>query len=305
PSQSFWSDIDVPAKVKQCPTAGKNIANAYVGNKFLDNVALGDVEYPIETMVVADGQHTSNGANDYDNIANKVADFANRHGNACIVGYLDGHVALTQDPDPWIRVCVDHLDGTSQYGITPNSPSLLAYVPTNYIVGSSATEHFGSNGQSIDINYMKGGDFGFAFTNPLNFQVPVHEISLQVRDAVDSGDPSYKSYPRMRLSGTSNPAMICWWVCLTSDNGGKEARQPGWHRFYLDLESPMAKTSANGPGNWFGSLQSPAWALDSTTKPVLITNALIFGTESNGPGHLYFNDFTVKAEGVRSKLLAN
>ncbi|HEX2949558.1 MAG TPA: DUF1559 domain-containing protein, partial [Armatimonadota bacterium] len=43
---SVWTEIDVPAKVLQCPTAGKTVSNAYCFNKFLGGYSVGEVNCP-------------------------------------------------------------------------------------------------------------------------------------------------------------------------------------------------------------------------------------------------------------------
>ncbi|HEX2949914.1 MAG TPA: DUF1559 domain-containing protein [Armatimonadota bacterium] len=97
---TFWTDIDVPAKVKQCPTAGKTVANAYVYSNFLAGKALGDIADPTHEMLVADGQHTASTAQPYDNIAYTKADLAMRHQNNIVVAFADGHAEL-RTTAPW------------------------------------------------------------------------------------------------------------------------------------------------------------------------------------------------------------
>ncbi|HEX2950830.1 MAG TPA: prepilin-type N-terminal cleavage/methylation domain-containing protein, partial [Armatimonadota bacterium] len=98
-SDSVWSDLDIPAKVLQCPTAGKNVANAYCYNNSLSGLSVGQFRDPTFTAVTVDGQHQSSGAQgDFDNIAYTLADISYRHNNMCIVGYVDGHVAAVPQP---------------------------------------------------------------------------------------------------------------------------------------------------------------------------------------------------------------
>lgn len=103
--QAFWSAVDVPAKVLICPTAGKNIANAYVYHSILSGISLGDITNPTDTFVVADGVSSSN-AGDVPNVAYDPTQFAHRHTNAIIAAYLDGHVEMGTPAvfGPWAKM---------------------------------------------------------------------------------------------------------------------------------------------------------------------------------------------------------
>ncbi|HEX2950195.1 MAG TPA: prepilin-type N-terminal cleavage/methylation domain-containing protein, partial [Armatimonadota bacterium] len=97
-SASVWSDLNVPAKVLQCPTAGKNVSNAYCFNNSLSGLAVGQFRDPTFTAVTVDGQHATTTAQPLPNIAYTLGDIAYRHNQMCIVGYVDGHVAAVSQP---------------------------------------------------------------------------------------------------------------------------------------------------------------------------------------------------------------
>lgn len=97
-STSIWTDVDVPAKVLQCPTAGKNVKNAYVYNNAISGLALGAFPDPTFTAVTLDGQNNTTGANQSPNVAYSIADISARHTGLSIVSYLDGHVASVSKP---------------------------------------------------------------------------------------------------------------------------------------------------------------------------------------------------------------
>lgn len=102
PSESsFWSSVNVPSKVLQCPTAGKKIANAYVYNHMLSGISLGEVDDPISEMLTADGHHeATNSPKTYDNVAYSESDFDMRHNNLVGVSFVDGHVEI-RSTLPW------------------------------------------------------------------------------------------------------------------------------------------------------------------------------------------------------------
>ncbi|HEX2950840.1 MAG TPA: prepilin-type N-terminal cleavage/methylation domain-containing protein, partial [Armatimonadota bacterium] len=95
-STSFWTSVDVPAKVKQCPTAGKTVANAYVYNSKLSGIAVGDVLSPVTMPLTADGQHqgVAGNADNVDNVAYTYDDVAFRHNKGSIMSFIDGHAEL-------------------------------------------------------------------------------------------------------------------------------------------------------------------------------------------------------------------
>lgn len=95
PAQTMWTDVDVPAKVLQCPTIGKTVSNAYVYSDLLAGEALGLFSDLSAEWMLADGQHAKTDAParvTYDNVGYTAADFAVRHGGNMLVAYADGHV---------------------------------------------------------------------------------------------------------------------------------------------------------------------------------------------------------------------
>ncbi|HEX2948740.1 MAG TPA: prepilin-type N-terminal cleavage/methylation domain-containing protein, partial [Armatimonadota bacterium] len=116
-SQTVWSDIAVPAKVLQCPTIGKNIANAYVYNNVLSQQALGEIEYPMDMLAIVDGQGDADSTADpvrYANIAYSSSNIALRHTGGAIVAYADGHVAYTKSPNLWLRMMYEDYEWGGQ-----------------------------------------------------------------------------------------------------------------------------------------------------------------------------------------------
>lgn len=125
-SSSVWSAIDVPAKVLKCPTAGKNVSNAYCYNNALSNKALGQFNDPTFVAVTVDGQHDVTTAQPLPNIAYKLSDTSFRHaGSLCMVGYVDGHVEAIKQPT-WKAIitptgCIQFIRNGMDFGKTqPN-----------------------------------------------------------------------------------------------------------------------------------------------------------------------------------------
>ncbi|HEX2948524.1 MAG TPA: prepilin-type N-terminal cleavage/methylation domain-containing protein, partial [Armatimonadota bacterium] len=58
-SATVWNDLGLPAKVLKCPTAGKNIDNAYCYNNILSGKALGQFRDATFTAAVMDGVSTT------------------------------------------------------------------------------------------------------------------------------------------------------------------------------------------------------------------------------------------------------
>ncbi len=98
-SQSVWGGLNLSSGVLICPTAGNKQANGYVFNDAWGGVSLGEIIDPLSAGLTADGNATPNGTgqNLSPNIAYSNKDFALRHSEKLIVGYADGHVALTKE----------------------------------------------------------------------------------------------------------------------------------------------------------------------------------------------------------------
>ncbi|HEX2949951.1 MAG TPA: LamG-like jellyroll fold domain-containing protein [Armatimonadota bacterium] len=109
----MWTSIDVPAKVKQCPTAGKTVANAYVYSNFLSGISIGEVFDPISELLTADGQGDA-GTNPttYANVAYSDKNFALRHQNKLVVSFADGHVE-TRTEATWKYTAVYWFDASA------------------------------------------------------------------------------------------------------------------------------------------------------------------------------------------------
>ena len=88
-ASAAWGVLNLPAKVLICPTKGKSVSNGYVYNGFADGLTLGEITDATQAVMFADGTDTNNIATD------SSLDLDARHGGKLIVGYLDGHVAMS------------------------------------------------------------------------------------------------------------------------------------------------------------------------------------------------------------------
>ncbi|MEI6519853.1 MAG: prepilin-type N-terminal cleavage/methylation domain-containing protein [bacterium] len=95
-STTVWQDIKVDVNILRCPTAGTKVTNGYVYTNGWAGKALGNISDPTLAIITGDGQHTATGTTDA-NIAYTASDFLQRHSNKYILGYADGHVAITSD----------------------------------------------------------------------------------------------------------------------------------------------------------------------------------------------------------------
>ena len=91
-----WKVCALSGQVLQCPTAGVNVANAYVYNSTFAGMPMGNILTPDQDVLVADGQHTGGTgiATTYDNVAYTATDFSVRHAGKLIAAFLDGHVMM-------------------------------------------------------------------------------------------------------------------------------------------------------------------------------------------------------------------
>ena len=88
-ASAAWGVLNLPAKVLICPTKGKATSNGYVYNGFADGITLGEITDATQAVMFADGIGPNNTATD------SALHLDARHGGKLIVGYLDGHVAMS------------------------------------------------------------------------------------------------------------------------------------------------------------------------------------------------------------------
>lgn len=287
---TFWTDINVPAKVKQCPTAGKTVANAYVYSNSIAGAAIGDIQFPIETLLVADGQYTATSASTYDNIAYKVEDLAKRHNNMTAVGYIDGHVAMADDARPWVRVTIDPLDGSSKRTFTSKKGSYAvsnnAVANTDVAFGKSAVpcapytqspvEPYNQNGWAV---------VALLFTAEFQVKSPIHRLYIWDRDEFSSG--GYPDPTPANLGGvwtqlwfwdsTGKPydaGMKC--VSSSKDYPYRALTPSNWNLFYCDFDEMKKKGTMSG-------------------IPAGITG-VYRGVTATASGTMYWNGLSVEAE---------
>lgn len=89
---TMWTTINMPAKVLQCPTAGKNVANAYGYHFWVSNRSLGEINNPVNKFLTADCAVSSATPN----VINSKKDVDFRHNGKCIASFADGHVEQSE-----------------------------------------------------------------------------------------------------------------------------------------------------------------------------------------------------------------
>ncbi|MEI6520613.1 MAG: prepilin-type N-terminal cleavage/methylation domain-containing protein [bacterium] len=131
-STTIWQDINVDNNILQCPTAGKNIMNAYTYNAASCSVfALGIIPDPSVTWLTADGDSSG---------------IVYRHSNKTIKSFVDGHVtisslqvqAVKMVAGPSYKSTTDFKTGTSTGEISPTIPWSYMYTSSTTALNSQA-----------------------------------------------------------------------------------------------------------------------------------------------------------------------
>ncbi|HOS43345.1 MAG TPA: prepilin-type N-terminal cleavage/methylation domain-containing protein [Armatimonadota bacterium] len=136
--QTVWSSLGLTGKITQCPTAGKNVANAYGYNYNVSGMTLGDITDPTATFLTADGKSSTFVHDEISpNVIYTKAGFVARHSTRVVVSYVDGHVDVKKP---------------TEIGITP---------PAWGMVEKSVLTSFTTTATKRT-NY--GGTLGFEFT---------------------------------------------------------------------------------------------------------------------------------------------
>ncbi len=124
-AEDMWKSVNIDPGALICPTAGKNITNGYVYTSYWGGLPLSFMTDPTKAGLIADGQASGSTPN----IVSSLSDYSFRHTGKLIVGYGDGHVALTSTPpyggwplpntpSVWLRA--DSIKGVWEGGIVRN-----------------------------------------------------------------------------------------------------------------------------------------------------------------------------------------
>lgn len=281
---SVWNDIDVPAKVRQCPTAGKTVANAYVYNTYINNLAVGDLDYPVETTAFADGQHTmtTSPTTTYDNVAYSKDDYAMRHNGLCIVGYADGHVEATKTPQVWLPVLIEGFEGDFAKSFTSSNSTTTVLSPLDHVNGS----------QCLICSWKASGEH-YIYLNTPFLLAPVHYLSFMFKHISHSNpnnpEPINVSF---MVKDINNQAIILRSLVKNAQ------KQSNWVKGSVDLDTLPYPT---------GSFQSSDWGPVTTvikqtkTKGVALMG---FYIECWGPMDVesHIDDVIVYSEKPRAML---
>lgn len=122
-----WGAVGVDKGVLKCPSKAR-VSNGYVYDSMLSGKAIGEISVPDATMVTADGKHPASTTPTitYENVLYKAEDIEARHGKKIIIGYADGHVALTAyKPFPYMDEMTCWLDANK--GVTETAGAVSAW----------------------------------------------------------------------------------------------------------------------------------------------------------------------------------
>ncbi|HEX2948330.1 MAG TPA: H-X9-DG-CTERM domain-containing protein [Armatimonadota bacterium] len=294
-AKSYWDAIAVPTTAK----TENGLANAYVYNNCVAGAKVSDIDFPAETLLLADGQHLATPAKDaepatYANVAYGIADLALRHDGACNVAYLDGHVAMTTTPRPWIKVLLDGFEGTEGYSYTLDGQG--DFTPSLKGMALSPCQDTPYQGKScLKAPYefsTKGGNFRVNFGKLHRFTTMLHGATFWVRDVEDSGlKAGGNSYYLVTVDTQSE--VFCW--RMKSMKANDDARQPGWHGFTIDCDTVTPNMWAGNPANKMidGNQQQGYLHLDT-----------ISGDGIASKGTKYLDNLIVEVERPRASLFA-
>ena len=95
---SVWRNMPDLHGVLVCPTLGSSTPNGYVYNSGVSSLSLGQIPRPVQTLLTADGIHSSaQAAGTYDNVLYSAQDMDMRHSGRAVCGFVDGHVGTNMD----------------------------------------------------------------------------------------------------------------------------------------------------------------------------------------------------------------
>jgi hypothetical protein len=230
----MWTDIDIPAKVKQCPTAGKKVTCAYGYNARIAGTALGEISDPTSTPITADTDRA-------DGLISLAKDVAQRHQHGFVCSLADGHVEFIKDQvlyfPQWVADYTDAASFTNSIKVLPNSysypssesiPLAATYDGTSrsvtkwdalyYEIFSSAQPIYSSmkvgytylfevtlsqpNQTSTGLNVIFGANSSIGAESPMNGYLPCQRLSNSFTTRQSGG----KIYGSTDWDGNTGPA---------------------------------------------------------------------------------------------------
>ncbi|HEX2949339.1 MAG TPA: hypothetical protein VHV83_07195, partial [Armatimonadota bacterium] len=279
--QTFWTDIDVPAKVLKCPTADKSIANAYVYNSLIAGKSIGEVDFPADTLACADGQReadTTTTPPKYANIAYANTDLSRRHNNASIVGFLDGHVEMLKDPSMWLKCLLCNFDNTVQMNMFVAGDAIVG--PTCAITLWNGEAAEGQYSLKLHYDLPANGTSGknaYVSMTPLpqaQYPVPVHKMTFFVK-----GDGNSKLIMVMRFSDKTGECFQHGW-----NQTVHTVNFTGWKELTYNFDQPI-----DGGKPWGGLSPDGVQNSPMTFSSFYVQNI----GSSNTTGDLLFDHFII------------
>ncbi|HEX2950098.1 MAG TPA: prepilin-type N-terminal cleavage/methylation domain-containing protein, partial [Armatimonadota bacterium] len=167
--ETIWQDIDLPAKVFKCPTAGKNVANAYGYHAWMSNRALGEIPNPVTKFLTTDCATSAATAN----IITTIKDGDFRHTGKTIASFADGHAEMVSTLH--IGDYVAHWDFDEDTGSTVKDSSGNGIDGT---LGAVVNRTQGRSGRALYFNGTGGSYVQFSDSSKLTMFRNVTDTSV-------------------------------------------------------------------------------------------------------------------------------
>jgi len=212
---TVWQDINLDAKSMQCPSASHNIITSYVYNSYLSGVALGQVTFPLDEMVTADGFHAAaKPPITYDSGAYSYQDIIPRHSFQPIISYVDGHVQSTPILPYKLGMCLN-LKTSAPGSIVKDAGNAVSSWGDQSAQVNNATQTTAANCPTFVPNALAGqAVLRFGPTGRLDTNVLIHNArprlliavlrfpNTSVGDVFTSGNPTGNGNAAWNLSNS-------------------------------------------------------------------------------------------------------
>jgi prepilin-type N-terminal cleavage/methylation domain-containing protein/prepilin-type processing-associated H-X9-DG protein len=147
----IWGAIGVDKGVLVCPTKGKKVANGYGYNSNVAEKALGDLEEPEKTLLLADSDEATNTLYSW-------LDVSKRHAGQALCAYADGHVQPLKISVSLAMPTVDLMAGL------PTTAGILPATGTPEWTRSPGTDT-GNYTVTMDASGMPAGPSLYTYSN--------------------------------------------------------------------------------------------------------------------------------------------
>jgi prepilin-type N-terminal cleavage/methylation domain-containing protein/prepilin-type processing-associated H-X9-DG protein len=216
-SESVWSDLALPKAVLVCPTLGKG-KHGYGYNAALSDTTASAYTAPQTTAVAGDSDTA-------DRLLHTRTDYALRHGGDCAIGFLDGHVVLTQAP-PSVLAQADIVDRnitfTGTIAATADGPWTYRTTGSTVMVAKAGT---GMPSAIILSCPGDGNSADIAFDLATEYTAPIREWAISMDTTMNGGDIAHQY---LQFYNASNAKVL-------EIHGYKWAGSPAHYGYWLDI----------------------------------------------------------------------